>query len=279
MKGIVIQCVAALAGAACLAQQPQNSFASLTSGTERLSVVRSSIEVPVWHEKSFWTLYEKYVAEESETSSSAYRAIYNLATLDRLNGDEEAYEFGARMLGLRFDDLTLRKRYYAEIGTAFNGVIALQFLQTETLMDMMECFRIYENTRWKNYRFNAASLPDSKTFQAKINMLTAALSLSGQELINFQAAYSRYERECSDLLGDRYDIFALYAGEPSDFTPALAKRLGYDLLQISERELKLKEKYFFELNKLVGPRLAAGFLAWEDYHSLVSKMHAWADAP
>lgn len=279
MKSIVIQCVAALAGAACFAQQQQNSFASLTSGAERLSVVRSSIEVPVWHEKSFWTLYEKYVAEEGETSSSAYRALFDLATLDGLNTHDEAYEYGKRMLGLRFDDLALRKRYYSEIGTGFNGVIALQFLQTETLMDMMESFRIYDDTPWKNYRFNAATMPGNKIFQAKMNMLTAALSLSGQELTNFRAVYSRYDRECADLLGDRYDIFALYAGEPSDYTPALAKRLGHDLLEISERELKLKERYFFEMYEHVGPRLAAGFLAWEDYHSLVSKMHAWADAP
>jgi hypothetical protein len=44
-----------------------------------------------------------------------------------------------------------------------------------------------------------------------------------------------------------------------------------------EREVKLKEKYFLEMNAAVGPTLAARFLAWEDYYSVVAKMHAWAE--
>ena len=69
----------------------------------------------------------------------------------------------------------------------------------------------------------------------------------------------------------------LFASDAADFTPALAKRLGHDLLHIMEREIRLKERYFLEMNALVGPSTAARFLAWEDYYSLVSKMHAWAE--
>ena len=55
--------------------------------------------------------------------------------------------------------------------------------------------------------------------------------------------------------------------------------MGQDALAIMEREIKLKEKYYLKLKDQMGAVMAAKFLAWEDYYSLVSKMHAWADAP
>ena len=60
---------------------------------------------------------------------------------------------------------------------------------------------------------------------------------------------------------------------------ALAKRLGNDLLQVMEREIRLKERYFLEMNAIVGSVPAARFLAWEDYYSVVCKMYAWAETP
>ncbi len=279
MKAILIQCAGALITLSCFAQQPQTSLASLTTPAEHLSVIKRSIEIPVWHEKTFWPLYEKYLDDEREIAVDAYRAMSDLANLDEHSTDEDALDFGRKLIETRKQDLALRKQYYAEIGSGFNGTIALQFLQAETLMDMMQSFAAYDDSPWKSYRFNAAAVPADKLFSAKMNMLTAALSMSGQTLINFRAVYSRYVRECNDLLGETYDIYSLFAGEPTGFTPALAKRLGYDLLAICEREIRLKEKYFDEMSVQAGPRLAAGFLAWEDYHSLVGKMHAWADAP
>jgi hypothetical protein len=70
-----------------------------------------------------------------------------------------------------------------------------------------------------------------------------------------------------------------YAVEASDYTPAIAKHLGYDFLNVMKRELKLKEKYFIKINSEMGASLATRFLAWEDYYSLVNKMYAWADSP
>lgn len=41
---------------------------------------------------------------------------------------------------------------------------------------------------------------------------------------------------------------------------------------------KAQRKYLNEMNAAIGPSLAARFLAWEDYYSLVSKMYAWSTA-
>jgi hypothetical protein len=89
--------------------------------------------------------------------------------------------------------------------------------------------------------------------------------------------YSKYEDECNALLGEKYSIYGLFSSDAADFTPALAKRLGNDLLQVMEREIRLKERYYLEMNASVGSHEAARFLAWEDYYSVVAKMYAWAD--
>ena len=95
----------------------------------------------------------------------------------------------------------------------------------------------------------------------------------------FWNIYTRYEEECDALLGDAYSVYSLFASDAADFTPALAKRLGRDLLHVMEREVRLKEKYYLEMNALAGAQAAARFLAWEDYYSVVSKMYAWAETP
>ena len=89
--------------------------------------------------------------------------------------------------------------------------------------------------------------------------------------------YSRYEDECDALLGENLSVYSLFSSDASDFTPALAKRLGNDLLQVMEREIRLKERYYLEMNATAGSLAAARFLAFEDYYSIVAKMYAWAD--
>jgi hypothetical protein len=46
------------------------------------------------------------------------------------------------------------QKQYAETGAANNGVIVLQFLQTEVLLDMLESGLIYEQTPLKYFYFH-----------------------------------------------------------------------------------------------------------------------------
>jgi hypothetical protein len=262
---------------ACFSQRAKGTLVASVSGLDRMSLVKSSIDVPAWHEKSFWPIYENYLAKAEDISSFTYRSLDDLAKVDRAVSDEDALNHANKMLAHRHDLLTVRKEYFGEIGGAFNGVIALQFLQTEILLDMMESSRIYEETPWKNFRFQSSAISPDQLSASRQNMVRRALALTAEEDKNFWKVFNQYEEELDALLGEDYSVFGLYAGEPSDYTPALAKRLGRDLLQILERELTLKEKYFAEMNRLVGPSLAARFLAWDDYNSLVSKMYAWVE--
>jgi hypothetical protein len=276
MKRLFIPVLVAIVQLTFSQVRPGVFTTSLTSDS-RLSIIKSSVNVPVWHEKSFWPLYEDYLSNAITLSNASYMNLADLAKLDEATIEQDAFEYGSKMIRSRTESLKVLEKYYVEIGTEFNGVIALQFLQAESLLDMMECTHIYEETNWKKFKFQFNGLTSPQSRQAKHNSLKLALSLPAEKAEAFWKVYFRYEEECNALLGENYSIISLYSIEPSDFTPGLSKRLGYDFIKLMQRENKLKEEYFLAMNKAVGPSLASSFLAWEDYHSLISKMHAWVE--
>ena len=277
MKGTcftLIFCLLAVVGHSQLAK---NTLALSVSGNDRISVVKSSVRLAEWHEKSFWPLYESYLKEAVKVYSSTYRSLHDLARTDQSMSDEEAFENGWKLLTYRNDELELRRKYYLEVAAVLNGVVALQFLQTESMMDMLESAQIYSKSDWNNYKFHYQAMADEQMRNAKHNTIASGLKLADENAEAFWNVYSRYEEECDALLGEAYSVYTLFASDAADFTPALAKRLGHDLLRVMEREIRLKERYFLEMNAAAGSVAAARFLAWEDYYSLLSKMHAWAD--
>lgn len=279
MKGTGFTLILCMAVSTLFAQHAKNTLALTVSGNDRISVVKSSVHLAEWHEKSFWPLYETYLQEATEVYSETYRSLQDLAETDVSVAGQEAFENGFKLLRYRNEELALRNKYYREVGAVLNGVVALQFLQTEAMMDMLQSAQIYSKSRWQNFRFHSPALPAGQISEAKHNTMASALLIPADKAAAFWDVYSRYEKDCDAILGDAYSVYSLFASDASDFTPALAKRLGYDLLQVMEREVKLKERYFLEMNAVVGSSLAARFLAWEDYYSIVSKMYAWADAP
>lgn len=273
---ILSLCLIAHAG---FGQHANKSLVLTVSGNDRMSVVKSSLHLAEWHQKAFWPLYENYLGEATEVYSASYRSLKDLAGTDAKLTGNEAFENGRKLLARRSEELALRKKYYQQVASALNGVVALQFLQTEAMMDMLESAQIYSDSPWGKFRFHSQSLKADRLMEAKHNTMKAALQLPADKEAAFWAVYSKYENECDALLGEDYTIYSLFASDAADFTPGIAKRLGNDLLQVMERELKLKEKYFTMMDAAAGSSVAARFLAWEDYYSIVSKMYAWADTP
>lgn len=279
MKGACFAGIICLSAILCFGQHATNTLALSVSGNDRISVVKSSVKLAEWHEKAFWPVYEKYLNDAVKVYSLTYRSLHDLSETKASANDQEAFDNGWKLLTYRNDELALRKKYYQEVAAILNGVVALQFLQTEAMMDMLESADIYNKSEWGKYRFHEQSMPPEKVKEARHNTLAAALSLPADKEALFWTEYEKYEEESNALLGEAYSVYSLFASDAADFTPALAKRLGNDLLRVMEREVRLKERYFLEMNAIVGSTLAARFLAWEDYYSLVSKMYAWADAP
>jgi hypothetical protein len=279
MKSTGFILILCLLAQAAFSQHAKNALALTVSDDDRISVVKSSVRLAEWHEKTFWPLYERYLGDATKIYSRTYRSLQDLAETDEYVADEDAFDNAWKLLTYRNEELDLRKEYYREIGAVLNGVVALQFLQTEAMMDMLASAQIYSKSPWRNFRFHAQTLPDDQVREAKHNTLASALAIPADKKQAFWNVYVKYEEECDALLGDAYNVYSLFASDAVDFTPALAKRLGYDLLRVMDREIKLKERYFLEMNAAVGSALAARFLAWEDYYSIVSKMYAWVDAP
>lgn len=257
--------------------QPMHGvLTSSNQGVDRLSLVRTSLDLPPWHERNFWPVYESYVQKIQENSESYFRSLNDLANINVSSGD--ALNTVQNFFEFRNKEISLLKEYYQKIGTSCTGTIALQFLQTEIMLDMVESSAVYDQSRWRKYRFYAAHLPEEQASEAKRNTMRKALAIPIEQSEHFWKLYSSYEEECAAMLGDNYDLIGQFGGEATDYTPALAKRLGYNLLSIVERDTRLKEKYFQKISELCGVDLAVNFLAWEDYYSLVNKMHAWAEA-
>ncbi len=275
MKRLYIIALLTLATSYVFSQSRVNAFTASLNNSNRLSIVKSSITIPAWHEKSFWSLYEDYLDDCISVSSVNYRSLTSLAHIHNAPVNE-AFEYGRDMIANREQWLKMLEKYYGEVAAGFNGVIAMQFLQAEALLDMMACTNVYEQTEWKKFRFHEDVL-DAEIRAAKHNTIRRAVSLAPDKAEGFWKVYFAYEEEANALLGESYSIISLYSIEPTDFTPGLSKRLGYDFLHMLQRENHLKEKYFMKMNDAVGPVLASRFLAWEDYYSLISKMYAWAE--
>jgi len=277
MKRACFIVLVSMAAISCFSQPAKPTFTASFSQVDRMAMVKNSIDIPAWHEKAFWPVYENYIGQAEDISLHAYRSLDDLVNMDASASDEEAYNNARKLLDYRAAELAVMKQFYSEIAVAMNGIVSLQFLQAETLLDMMESARIYNGSVYRKYQFHPNVIDEKEFTAAKYNTISKAINLPADKAQAFYEVYTRYDTECDDLLGEEYSVFGYYACEASDFTPGLAKRLGHDLLNVMQREMKLKEKYFAEMNTAVGPALAARFLAWEDYYSLINKMHAWSE--
>lgn len=259
------------------AQEATTSLASYTS-TNKLAIVKNSIDVPAWHEKTFWPLYEDYLAASGKISSQTDRLRKSIAGITATTSNEDASTSAENFLRSEAQSIATKREYYQKISSEINGNISLQFLQSEVVMDMMESSNAYDESALKKFRFHPNITSTEQFRLAKHNMIRKALNLTKDNEYFFWNVYNQYEEDVDNLLGEEYSLISYYANEPTDFTPALAKRMGHDILAIMEREIKLKEKYYQRLKENMGPVTAGKFLAWEDYYSVVSKMYAWADA-
>jgi len=258
-------------------QSTETSFVSSISNDTRINFIKTDILLSEWHEQSFWAQYGNYLSKVQRVSALTYGTLQKLALPTNKMNDLIAFENVCTLFTYRFSELAIKREYFVEISHEHNGLIGLQFLQTEVMFDMMECARIYDASSLRKFRFLPKAFSGAKLKQAKYNTVAGALSLTPMEATLFFPIYTRYEQECEDIMGEQYDLYELFSIEATDLTPSVCKNHGFNLLTLMNREIKLKEKYFTEMSAVVGPSQAARFFAWEDYYSIMCKMYIWAD--
>jgi hypothetical protein len=244
---------------------------------DRLTLVKNSMQIDRWHEESFWAAYDGYRAKAEKAMSTWDARLNTLAKMDAQTDPLMAFDGAERMIMDRYRQIDLWQQYFQEISASNNGAIGLKFLQTETLLAMMDEADIYEASAGLAFRRPAlGKAPLSR--EGRRNVLCEALMIGEDKKAIFAATFDKYESERIDLLGDDYSVYDLYVGDLTGFTPAFSKRLGRDFIEVMRRETKLKDKYLTEMARSVGPAVAARFIVLEDYQSILSKMYVWSTA-
>jgi hypothetical protein len=260
-----------------IAQPAQNSQDSPDGDPDRMTLVKNSMALDRWHEQSFWATYEGYLSEEEEFTEAHDARLQKLVQLDSNVEGKNAYDRALKVIAGRNDLINLWQRYFASITTTNNGGIALKFLQTESLLAMMEDAAVYEAAADYSYH-RPVTIISSGTWRERAEAMSKSMNLSPENEANFMEAFEQYEEERIDVLGEDYSVYDLYIGDPTDFTPAFAKRMGRDFIEVMKRENKLKQKYLEEMARKVNEGVAARFIAMEDYQSILAKMYLWSSA-
>src|SRR6185436_8081001 len=126
MKTFCLIGVFVMIALSAFAQPAKPVFVASVSGEDRIALAKTTIHLTEWHEKAFWNQYENYLNKSQELSGSTYGAIVGMASTDKSVNDKEALNNGRMMIYYRYEQLALWQKYYSEIGSANNGVIALQ---------------------------------------------------------------------------------------------------------------------------------------------------------
>jgi len=240
---------------------------------DRTTLIRNSVSVSEWHEKSFWSLYDRYSDDVGTVSLTMRQSVDSLLNTP-VGQSQIEFALASQILTNQHRIHELQRHYFSEMNTTLSGITALEFLQTELIMDVLDNLKLYERDSSRGYKFYPWLYAPEKVTYAKRDAITRALQLKPDEAPAFFAVYGHYEKECDDLLGENYNLFELFNESPEDFSPGIAKVQGSNLLQLLQRENTLKEQYFMEMNKIGGASLAARFVLWEDYYSTVNKMYA-----
>jgi hypothetical protein len=257
------------------AQSPESVIVASVREGSPAAVAPNIVEsLASWREKTFWKLYDDYRDKTLTVTMREHEAVLQLSCSGKETPSEEALLNGVRMIGSSLDKLIVKCQHFREMSREDHGIIALRFLQTAVMLDMVERTQIYEQSDLIDHHFVPDSIASRERWKEKFKVMSTALSLSSEEEKQFMPIYLRFDQECEDLAGPQYQAYRVFSSEPTDFTPALARRHGFDLLDMIEREIRLKEKFFNEINATLGSSVAARFLAWEDYYSIQCKLRA-----
>src|SRR5215207_3639405 len=115
MRGIFLSLVLSAALLQAFAQKPHASLLSY-SAPDKILIAKSSMDIPSWHEKSFWSLYEKYLKSSESLISVHHRTLENIAALPGDINSKDAALLGEQAFAAARDVLNIQKKYYKEMG-------------------------------------------------------------------------------------------------------------------------------------------------------------------
>ncbi len=105
------------------------------------------------------------------------------------------------------------------------------------------------------------------------------MQLSGQQSAIFWPIYRQYSAEQSKLIADKLAIVTDYANNFSTMNDEKADQLAQQVIQLDERRMALREKYYATMKKALSPIAAARFFQVEQQLQLLVDLQIAANLP
>ena len=98
----------------------------------------------------------------------------------------------------------------------------------------------------------------------KVSILSELMNLSPDEASKFWPVYNEYDKALTVLYDGRVDLIKTYTENFGSITDPLATKLANDVLDLEEKRIQLRRRYFDRMSKALSPKQAARFLQIEN---------------
>ena len=231
---------------------------------DRLTALQSTITIKEIDADEFWSIYHQYTQERPVTASHTYFS----ESADSI----DAHSCVNEILKSQLANLSLKRQYFDKINESLNGTLALQFLQSEALLDLIVKSQSYENKSWKQPQWRPEMMEDA---DVKMFAMEKSLALTKEQALRFRSLFVEFEFDYSRIVGHRLAWFEQYVEDITDLTPAQCKKLGKEFLTMQQNELRLLEKMFKSMHEAFGDEVALTYMALEDYFTMAAKLRTW----
>lgn len=248
-----------------VAQQASLLHVADDEKSERKNVLRSLLALKESEETIFWPLYEQYEQQLESTSFSIRTAAAQSNNPNSVIG--QAFKN-------QYRNVRVKKEFFERINAAINGTIALKFLQSEALTELMQKSKYRELDFGEQLVWDKQFINDERL---KFERMVELLSPSPESVEKLRLVFDDFEFEYSRVVGHQFVWFELYVEDPLDLTPAQCKKMGAEFLQQQYNEVRVAERFFKQLASDTDEKLAAMFIMLEDYFNTMAKLEVWSD--
>jgi hypothetical protein len=113
----------------------------------------------------------------------------------------------------------------------------------------------------------------------KEQIVRETMQLNDQQAASFWPIYREYQAEQSKLITDKLAIVADYSRNFSSMTDEKADQLAQHVMQLDEKRMALREKYYATMKKSLSPTLAVRFFQVEQQLQLIVDLQIAANLP
>ncbi len=112
-----------------------------------------------------------------------------------------------------------------------------------------------------------------------VQIVRETMQLNDQQSATFWPIYRQYQAEQSKLITDKLAIVTDYANSFSTMTDSKADQLAQQTIQLDQKRMALREKYYATMKKALSPVIAVRFFQVEHQLQLIVDLQIAANLP